>query len=69
MGEFYREWIDAMADRSARFERTEEVKLEARLYDAFLRFPTLTAKQNAVVTLECWAKQFGEDDGDESRVR
>ena len=69
MGEFYREWIDAMADRSARFERTEEVKLEARLYDACLRFPTLKAKQNAVVTLECWAKQFGEDDSDESISR
>ena len=42
------------------FERTEEVKLKARLYDAFLRFPTLKAKQNAVVTMEAWAKQYDE---------
>ena len=59
MDEFYREWVDGLAD-SSRFERTDEVKLEARLYDAFLRFPTLKAKQNAVVTMEAWPKQYDE---------
>ena len=63
IGEFYREWVDGLAD-SSRFERTDEVKLEARLYDAFLRFPTLKAKQNVVVTVESWVKMFSEDDSD-----
>ena len=36
-------------------ERAFEVKLEARLYDAFMKLPTLKAKKAAVETLEGWA--------------
>ena len=41
---------------SSRPERAQEVALESRLYDAFLRFPTLKAKQNAVVSMEAWRR-------------
>lgn len=57
--EFYRELIDGLVD-SSMLERTEEVRLEARLYDAFTRFPTLKAKQHAVVSLESCAETFAE---------
>ena len=53
----YLEWMNGIAD-TAIPERAEEIKLEGRLYDAFLSLPTLKAKQNAVVTIECWAKQY-----------
>lgn len=57
--ELYRDLIAGLAD-SSRVERTEEVRLEARLYDAFTRFPTLKAKQHAVISLETCAKMYAE---------
>lgn len=57
--EFYREWLDGIAD-SNRPEHTQEAALEGRLYDAFLRLPTLKAKQNVVVCVEAWAKQYAD---------
>lgn len=58
MDEFDRIWLDDVADDPRR-EPDEEAILKARLDDAFLRLPTLEAKQNAVVTLERRAKQYG----------
>ena len=63
--EFRREWLDGIA-ASAKSEPAQEAALEARLYDAFLRLPTLQAKQNAVVMIEIWAKQYADLSPDES---
>ena len=57
--EFYREWIDSSA-ANAKSEPAQEAALEARLYEAFLRLPTRRAKQNAVVMIEIWAKEYAD---------
>ena len=63
--EFYTEWIDGIA-APAKCEPAQEAALEARLYDAFLRLPTLRAKQNAVVMIEIWAKEYADRSPDKA---
>ena len=60
----YREALDAAMLILKGEERAEEVKLEARLYDAFMQFPTLKAKKAAVETLEGWVRlnYIGDDE-------
>ena len=56
MDELNRIWLDDLVD-DCRPEPAEDAMLKARLDDAFLSLPTLEAKQNAVATIEDWAKQ------------